>query len=140
MIQEQSIILRKLLPREGTIDRIASVLHNLPLDRSWRLEIHEQKPQRSIQQNKLLWSIYGQIIAKGGEAMQGWSKDDLHEFFLIDHFGGEPKKLFERTRIQPYRRSSKLTKQEFSDLVDHIVRFMSNRGVFIDMPEDTDWR
>ena len=48
--------------------------------------------------------------------MGGWTKDDLHEFFLIDHFG-ENLKLFGKKRLKPMRRSSRLNKMEFADFV-----------------------
>ncbi len=136
----QSILLPRLMDRTGIIARIGKVLTALPIDKAWRLNIEESKPTRSPQQNKLLWAIYGQIIAKGGETMSGWDKEDLHDFFLLEHFGGEPRKLLGRTRMVPNRRSSRLNKQEFSDYVDHIVRFMAERAVFIDLPSDEGWR
>lgn len=122
--------------REGQIRRLAVICEALPMDAAWKVTITEDKPKRSDTQNALLWSLYGQILEKGGEAMGGWTKDDLHEFFLIEHFGGEPKKMFERFRIQPNRRSSRLNKIEFAEFTDHIVRFMAERGVVLDMPGD----
>lgn len=95
-----------------------------------------RKSKRSTSQNATLWMIYQQIIDRGGEAMQGFTRDDLHEFFLLEHFGGEAHELFGRKRLKPYRRSSRLTKTEFGELLDHIVRFMAERGVVLDMPED----
>jgi hypothetical protein len=119
--------------------RIMLVLDALPPEKDYELTLCEKKRTRSLSQNRLLWSLYQQIIDRGGEAMQGWERDDLHEFFLIEHFGGEPKQLFERFRIQPLQRSSSLSKQDFSDFVEHIVRFMAQRGVALDLP-DGDWR
>src|SRR5919109_2216622 len=88
-----------------------------------------RKHRRTNTQNALLWSLYADILESGGEEMRGWTKDDLHEFFLIDHFGAETLELFGRKRLKPHRRSSRLTKTEFSDFVEHIVRFMAERGV-----------
>ncbi len=122
--------------RERQIQRICAFLCALAPDRGWTIEVKELKRKRSLSQNALLWAIYGQIIANGGEAMAGWTKDDLHDFFLIEHFGGERKQLFGRYRIVPHSRSSKLDKQAFADFVDHIVRFMAERGVYIEMPDD----
>lgn len=95
-----------------------------------------RKSRRTDSQNATLWMVYQQIIDRGGEAMRGFSKEDLHEFFLIDHFGGETKELFGRKRIKPYKRSSRLTKMEFADYLDHIVRFMAERSVVLDLPGD----
>jgi len=56
--------------------------------------------------------------------MRGWTRDDLHEFFLIDHFGYEVHELFGKKRLKPMRRSSRLNKQEFTDFIAHIQQFM----------------
>lgn len=92
--------------------------------------------KRTVSQNSLLWALYGDILKRGGEAMGGWTKDDLHEFFLINHFGSTVRELFGRKRLKPRRRSSKLSKMEFSDFVESIVRFMAEQGVVLDLPGD----
>jgi len=122
--------------REGAIERIARVLGTLSQECAWRVEVHEHKPTRTGQQNRYLWSIYDQILREGGEAMGGWVKEDLHEFFLLTHFGSETRELFGKKRLIPLRRSSRLNKQEFSDLVETIMRFMAERGVYIQSPEE----
>lgn len=132
----QSFILPKLLQREGAADRIARVLSKLPPENAYRIEVHEHKETRSTQQNRYLFGVvYDTILREGGEAMRGWTRDDLHDFFLIDHFGSEINELFGRKRHKPLRRSSKLSKQEFTDFIAHIQRFMAERGVFIPDPE-----
>lgn len=135
----RQFILPRSITREGAIARIARVLSTLPLESAWRLEVHEHKPTRSNQQNRYLFGcVYPTILREGGEAMGGWSADDLHEFFLIDHFGHEVHELFGKKRLKPMRRSSRLSKQEFSDFIAHIQRFMAERGVYV--PDaDPDW-
>jgi hypothetical protein len=104
------------------------------------VEIVQHKPRRSDAQNRLLWSLYQQIIDKGGEAMAGWERDDLHEYFLIRSFGSDVRDVFGKKRHTPARRSSSLSKQEMTDHIEAIVRFMAERGVVLDMPEEeTDW-
>lgn len=132
----QSTILPRSMPRERTIANFSRFLAGLPMDRAWRVEVCEHKPTRTQAQNSLLWAIYGEILKKGGETLGGWTKDDLHDFFLINHFGGDTRTLFGRKRIKPKRRSSKLNKQEFSNLVESILRFMAEQGVYIEMPSD----
>lgn len=119
--------------------RIMVVLDSLPADKDYELSLTEKKRTRSLSQNRLLWSLYQQIIDRGGEAMQGWDREDLHAFFLGNFHGWEKVRLFEQSRMRPMGRSSNLSKQEFSDLVDSIVRFMAERGVVLDLPEDG-WR
>jgi hypothetical protein len=109
----------------------------------WAIELGKlrtiiKKSRRTNDQNALAWHLYEDIIKRGGEEMRGFTKDDLHEFFLINHFGAETKELFGRKRLKPLKRSSRLTKMEFADFVDHIVRFMAERGVVLELPGE-DW-
>lgn len=133
----QSFALPRLMDRTRQIAHIARVLASLPLDSGWTLEVKKTVTRRSHAQNRLLWSLYEQILERGGEGMAGWEKEDLHDFFLIQHFGHEVREMFGRKRLVPLQRSSKLDKQQFADLVDHIVRFMASQGVCLDMPADT---
>jgi hypothetical protein len=129
---DQSFLLPRLMSRERALDRIASTLRDLPSDKAWKVEVREAKSPRTLSQNALLWAIYGEILDKGGEAMAGWDKDDLHEFFLISHFGSEVRELFGKKRLVPLARSSKLSKMQFAEHVDYILRFMAEKGVYID--------
>lgn len=97
-----------------------------------------KKSKRTDSQNATLWMVYQQIIDRGGEDMRGFTKDELHEFFLIDYFGSETKELFGRKKLKPLRRSSRLTKLEFGDYLDHIVRFVAEKGIVVDLPGDVD--
>jgi hypothetical protein len=93
-----------------------------------------KKSRRTNDQNALLWSLYEDILKLGGESLAGFTKDELHEFFLIDYFGSETKELFGRKKLKPLKRSSRLTKMEFSDFVEHIVRFAAERGIVLKLP------
>lgn len=93
-----------------------------------------RRAKRTTTQNALLWSLYENIIELGGEALKGFTKDDLHEYFLIDYFGSETRELFGRKKLRPLKRSSRLTKMEFSDFVEHIVRKMAERGIVLKLP------
>ena len=122
--------------RDEILTRITRFLSQLSAAKAWRVEVAEHRPRRTISQNALLWSLYTQILARGGLDMAGWEKEDLHTFFLINHFGSEVREIFGKPRHVPLRTSSKLNKQEFSDLMDSIIRFMAERGVALDMPGD----
>lgn len=130
------------LPKEPTerrkirAQRVATYIGNLDPERDWELIVRPRKSARSLSQNAYLWSIYDYILRTGGEQMGGWTRDDLHEFFLITHFGSETRELFGRKRLKPLRRSSKLNKQEFTDFLETIFRFMAERGVYIPSPDE----
>lgn len=113
------------------IERVVHALEELPESMAYRVSMEEAKPTRTLSQNAMLWALYGEIIKRGGEAMQGWTKDDLHDFFLGEHFGWEKLTGMGRPRMRPLRRSSRLSKSEFSDFVESIHRFMAHRGVVL---------
>ena len=93
-----------------------------------------KKARRTDSQNRLLWSLYADILRLGGESLAGFTSEELHEFFLIDHFGSETKELFGRKKLKPLKRSSRLTKSEFADFMDHIVRFAAERSIVLSLP------
>ena len=109
----KTVILPKLMPRDQAICRIVDTLEDLPVSEGFRVEIHEHKATRTELQNNTLWWIYDEILKRGGEAVGGYEKDDLHEFFLISHFGSQAKTVFGKKRLKPIRRSSRLSKMEF---------------------------
>ncbi len=117
--------------------RAAQCIQALPTDKGWSIEIREFKPRRSDQQNRYLWgSVYPQFLRGGGEALAGWSSEDLHEFLLGEHFGWELLEGFGRKRVKPVRRSGKLTKTEFGAFVDFIQRKAAGLGIYIDDPQE----
>jgi hypothetical protein len=129
---KQSILLPLMLPRDRIIDRLAASLRALPIEQGWRVEIHEHKETRSSQQNRYLWGVcYPTIIDQGGEALRGWTAEDLHTYFLGEHFGWETLHGFGKKRVRPLRRSSRLSKREFGDYVDFIQRKAAELGIFI---------
>jgi hypothetical protein len=123
------------MPRDQVICRIVDALEDLPADEGFRVELHEHRSTRSEKQNNCLWWVYETILEMGGEMMGGYTKDDLHEFFLCSHFGTEVRTVFGKRRQVPKRRSSRLSKIEFAQLVDFIYRFMAEQGVVLPDPD-----
>lgn len=95
-----------------------------------------RKSRRTNDQNALLWALYDDVLKKGGETLGGWTKDDLHEYCLGEWFGWTEHKAFGRTRLKPKKRSSRLTKLEFSDFVEFIVQRMAEHGIVLQLPGD----
>lgn len=129
----QFIILPRALPRERMIARFGVFLSHLPLDKAWRVEVHEHKPTRSDQQNRYLWGVVYKTIC---EHLDGWTAEDVHEYMLGEHFGWQEISGLGRRRIKPLRRSSKLNKQEFADYIAFVHRRMAEHGVYIPDPND----
>jgi len=89
---------------------------------------------RSLEQNRYLWGVcYPTILEQGG--LEGWRNEDLHEYFLGEHFGWETLNGFGKRRMKPLNRSSRLTKMEFVDFVDFIHQKSAEMGVVIPDPE-----
>jgi len=90
---------------------------------------------RSLEQNRYLWGVCYETILEHGLKEQGWRAEDVHEYFLGEHFGWETLEGFGRKRIRPLNRSSRLTKMEFVDFVDFIQQKAAEMGVVIPDPE-----
>jgi hypothetical protein len=124
----ERIILQK---GERSLARIVAFLSALSKNKAWRVEICEHKRTRSNDQNAYLWSaVYPSIL----KHLPGWSADDLHEYFLGEHFGWETLEGLGRKRLKPIRRSSRLSTTEFSDYVGFIQRTMAEKGIYVPDP------
>ncbi len=131
--------MRRVIARGTPPDQIANAISNMVsrLDpaQSWQITVEAFKPKRSDQQNAFLWGVvYPSILEGGGESLRGWTTNDLHEYFLIEAWGSEVIEGFGRKRHKPLRRSSKLTKQEFSDYLSIIEAKCAELGIHIPEP------
>lgn len=130
-------LLRKDPLREHDMNRALQELMELPKDRAFRLKYEEVKSTRSLAQNAYLWGVcYATILEKGGETLAGWTSQDLHDYFLGEHFGWEMIEGFGRKRMRPLRRSSKLSVSEFMMFVDSIQRRAAELGIYIPNPDE----
>lgn len=131
--------MKRVIARGTPPDQIANAISNMVsrLDpaQSWQITVEAFKPKRSDQQNAFLWGVvYPSVLEGGGEALRGWTTNDLHEYFLIEAWGSEVIEGFGRKRHKPLRRSSKLTKQEFSDYLAIIEAKCAELGIHIPEP------
>jgi hypothetical protein len=127
----ERIILQK---GERSLARIVAFISALSKDKAWKVEIGEYKRTRSNDQNAYLWTVYEHILKTCDEQLRGWTKEELHEFFLGTHFGWETVEGFGRKRVRPLRRSSRLSTVEFSEFVAAIQQFMAERGIYLPDP------
>lgn len=95
-----------------------------------------KKSRRTNDQNALLWALYSDALKLGGEALGGWTTEDIHEYMLGEHFGWTRHEAFGRVRMKPNRRSSRLTKLEFGDFVDFVVRRFAEHGIVLELPDE----
>jgi hypothetical protein len=118
---------------DRNLSRVVNVLSVLPKERPYVLEITEQKQTRSLEQNAYLWGVVYPTIM---DTLQGWEAEDIHEFFLGEHFGWETIEGLGKKKLKPIKRSSKLSTKEFKDHWEFIQRYMSERGVYIPDPNE----
>lgn len=118
--------------RANVVERFAKVLCALDSEKTWEVAVTEKKRRRSEQQNRYLWGVVYKTLC---EHLEGWDAQDVHEYFLGEHFGWEVLEGLGRKRMKPIRRSSRLNKMEFADYIAFIQRKAAELGVFIPDPE-----
>lgn len=131
--------MRRVFPRGTPPEQIAAavavLVRDLDLTQSWQVSIERYKPKRSDRQNSFLWAVvYPSFLEGGGEMLAGWSKEDLHEYLLMEHFGSESLKIGGKVHHRPFRRSSGLSKIEFRDYIDFIGQRAAELGIVIPEP------
>lgn len=125
-------ILPKLLNKEDQIRRIMLHLSLLDQDKAWMVKVDEYKATRTNQQNRYLFGVcYPELL----KHLPGWEAEDVHEYFLGEHFGWETLSGLGRKKVRPLKRSSRLTTTEFADHVEFIQRKAAEMGVIIPDPE-----
>lgn len=111
-----------------SIARLVGFLSALPQDKAFEVTVKERKGARSIQQNRYLFGVVYATLLKH---LPGWEVEDVHQYFLGEHFGWETLEGLGKKRVRPIRRSSKLTKMEFADYIDFIQRKAAGMGIYI---------
>jgi hypothetical protein len=115
------------------IAQIAHYLSTLPASSTFKVEIGEHKQTRSNEQNAYLWGVVYETII---QHLPGWTADDVHEYFLGEHYGWETLDGLGKKRLKPLRRSSRLSTKEFADHLAFIQRAMAEKGVDIPDPNE----
>ena len=128
--------MKRIFPKFTQGEVIAKwVMASLKEDQAWQITVEPFRRPRSHQQNAYLWGVvYPTIIEAGGEALKGWSADDLHEYFLGEIYGWETLQGFGRKRLKPVKRSSRMTKAEFMDYLEKISQRCAQMGIVIPEP------
>lgn len=117
---------------EGVARAVLRMVDALPACKAYSVEVVVWKKPRTQQQNAFLWGVvYPAILEQGGETLAGWTRDDLHEYFLGECFGWDTLEGFGRKRLRPVKRSSTLNKQDFSDYLMFIETRCANMGIVI---------
>jgi len=131
--------MKRIFPKgthpEDIARAVLRMTQQLPTNKAWAVTVEEWKKPRTQQQNRFLWGVcYPAILEGGGEALAGWTRDDLHDYFLGECFGWETLEGFGRKRLRPLKRSSALNKQEFSDYLLFLEARCADMGIVIPEP------
>ena len=131
--------MKRIIPKnskpEDVQRAVEMLLRDVTPDKAWSITVEEVKARRSDAQNAFLWGVvYPSFLEGGGEALKGFRATDLHEWFLGAMWGWETLEGFGRKRMRPVRRSSTMTKQEFSDYIAFIEQKALDMGIVIPEP------
>lgn len=87
-------------------------------------------PRRTIDQNALMWTLLGELAAQKPEGRE-LTPDVWKSLFLhaLDHAQRFEMALDGRGMVPVGFRSSKLSKQQFSDLIETIHEYAARHGV-----------
>ena len=122
-------------PPEQIANAVLRMVQHLPTNKPLAVTVELWKKPRTNQQNAYLWGVaYPAILEGGGEALKGWSRDDIHEYMTGEYGGWEVLEGFGRKRMRPVMRSSAMTKQQFSDYPDWLGAKCADMGITIPEP------
>jgi hypothetical protein len=111
-------IFAKGTTQEQIGNAIMRMVQQVTSDKAWCIEISEWKKPRSNQQLRYLFGVvYPMVLEAGGEALGGYTREDLHDFFLGEIYGWQELSALGRTQLKPLRRTSKMTRAEFTDFL-----------------------
>ena len=119
--------------RQATAQRIAAFIQSALPGKALRVTVEEVKRRRSDEQNKYWWGV---VVATFCQRLEGWSPEDVHTYLCGEHFGWERIEGLGKVRLRPVRRSSKLSKAEFADLVAHAQQIGAEHGIYIPDPNE----
>ena len=109
---------------------VARMVQGLDPARVWSIEVTEWKKPKTNQQSRYLFGVvYPMIMEAAGESLRGFTRDDLHDFFLGEIWGWETIEGFGRKRLRPLKRTSRMTKQEFTEYLYGIENKCIEMGI-----------
>lgn len=123
-----------LPPEPSDREQIAANLHAFVMKalpgKRLKVTVEEAKKRRSDEQNRALWGVAYKALsdATGNDA------EDLHTFFLGEHFGWEVVNVMGEKKRRPMRRSSGLSTVEFAEFYSFIQRRAAEAGYYVPDP------
>lgn len=124
--------------RGPVINHLSSMLHALPEGTRARVEVREET--RSLAQNAYLWAVCYATIVRFMREHHGrdYSDEAIHET-LKELFLPSRVEQMKSREVRIYRSTTKLTKREFGEYVEHVQRWAAEFGCVIPEP-DWEWK
>lgn len=124
------------VPAEGrtaSAQRIAAFIESAVPGKPLRVTVEVARKRRSDEQNKYWWGV---VVATFCQRLEGWSPEDVHTYLCGEHFGWERIEGLGKVRLRPIKRSSKLSKGEFAELVAKAQQIGAEHGIYIADPNE----
>jgi hypothetical protein len=126
--------MKRIFPKGTSGDQIlhavGTMVRGITLEMPWQITFEPwRKPRSNAQNNYLNGVVYPMILEAGGELLGGYTRQDLHEYMLGEWGGWETLTGLGHTRVRPLRRSSKLTRAEFTDFLYFIENKCIELGI-----------
>jgi len=138
-----------IIPKGGMefrLRQIAQFLASLSKGRAWRVTVEEMRLSRSVQQCRYLNGVAYKAI---GDAT-GYERDDISEWCNGQFFGWKEKRVpktkwnpagiehvpLRTTTTDETGKRAVLSKMEFVDYVDWVIRFAASKGIHIPEPNE----
>ena len=131
--------------RHDKITDIANELYQLPMDMQYRVVIEEFTGERSLKQNNLMWALINEAAQVSGHTakyLHGTAKLEIllpmmlekekHRFraeWIYDILDNVIKYNHKVTIAYDMVRTKDLTKSEFGEYMDRLIRYLESLGV-----------
>lgn len=138
-----------IIPKGGMefrLRQVAAFLAGLSKGRAWRVTVEEMRLTRSIQQCRYLNGIAYKAISDA----TGYERDDVSEYLCGLRWGwkqvrvpktpsnpqGIEDKPIRTTTTDETGKRAVLSKMEFVDYVDWVIRFAASKGIHVPAPNE----
>lgn len=119
--------------RERAVQRVADYLLAALPGKELVVTVSERKRKRSDEQNRFWWGVVVQTFC---QRLEGWTPEDVHTYLCGEIWGWERIEGLGRARLRPVKRSSRLSKGEFAEMVTRAQQIGAEHGIYVPDPNE----
>ena len=119
--------------RERAVQRVADYLLAALPGKELVVTVAERKRRRSDEQNRYWWGVVVQTFC---QHLDGWTPEDVHTYLCGEIWGWERIEGLGKARLRPVKRSSRLNKVEFAEMVARAQQIGAEHGIYIPDPNE----